>query len=102
MIDPDDPVTWDYDVYNKWSRSPIGRAFYIANLVVPTATLSGTAGSGSMITTAPITQKDDDNALVSWNRRPRDVAKYPILKNDADYQDWSLKMKRQLIADTLI
>jgi hypothetical protein len=46
-------------------------------------------------------QKDDDAALISWNRKPRDVAKYPLLKNDADYQDWKLKMKRQLIADTL-
>jgi hypothetical protein len=27
--------------------------------------------------------------------------KYPLLKNDADYQDWKLKMKRQLTADTL-
>jgi hypothetical protein len=26
--------------------------------------------------------------------------KYPLLKNDADCQDWKLKMKRQLIADT--
>jgi hypothetical protein len=25
-----------------------------------------------------------------------------LLKNDADYQDWKLKMKRQLIADTLL
>jgi hypothetical protein len=46
-------------------------------------------------------QKDDDAALISWKRKPRDVAKYPLLKNDADYQDWKLKMKRQLIADTL-
>jgi hypothetical protein len=46
-------------------------------------------------------QKDDEAALISWNRKPRDVAKYPLLKNDADYQDWKLKMKRQLIADTL-
>jgi hypothetical protein len=46
-------------------------------------------------------QKDDDAALISWNRKPCDVAKYPLLKNDADYQDWKLKMKRQLLADTL-
>jgi hypothetical protein len=46
-------------------------------------------------------QKDDEAALISWNRKPHDVAKYPLLKNDADYQDWKLKMKRQLIADTL-
>jgi hypothetical protein len=46
-------------------------------------------------------QKDDEAALISWNRKPRDVAKYPLLKNDADNQDWKLKMKRQLIAGTL-
>jgi hypothetical protein len=46
-------------------------------------------------------KKDDDAALISWNRKPRYVAKYPLLKNDAAYQDWRLKMKRQLIADTL-
>jgi hypothetical protein len=48
-----------------------------------------------------IAQKDDEAALISWNRKPRDVVKYLLLKNDADYQDWKLKMKRQLIADTL-
>jgi hypothetical protein len=46
-------------------------------------------------------QKEDDTALISWNRKPCDVAKYPLLKNDADYQDWKLKMKSKLIADTL-
>jgi hypothetical protein len=46
-------------------------------------------------------QKDDEAALISWNRKPRDVAKYPLLKNDADYQDWKLKIKRKLVADTL-
>jgi hypothetical protein len=40
-------------------------------------------------------------ALISWNRKPPVAAKYPFLRNDADYQDWKLKMKRQLIADTL-
>jgi hypothetical protein len=29
------------------------------------------------------------------------LQKYPFLKTDADYQDWKLKTKRQLIADTL-
>jgi hypothetical protein len=46
-------------------------------------------------------QKDDEAALIRWNRKPRDAAKYPFLKNDADYQDWKLKVKRKLIADTL-
>jgi hypothetical protein len=57
---------------------------------------------GSTTTTIiSTTQKDDEAALISWNRKPRDVAKHPFLKMDADYQDWKLKMKRQLIADTL-
>jgi hypothetical protein len=38
---------------------------------------------------------------VNIERRVHIVAKYPFLKTDADYQDWKLKMKRQLIADTL-
>ena len=39
--------------------------------------------------------------LVSWNRRPRDIVKYPQLKDDVGYKDWILKMKRQLKADNL-
>jgi hypothetical protein len=67
----DNPIKWDIDTYS--AATPF-------------------------VTT---TQKDDETALISWNRKPRDVAKYPLLNNDADYQDWKLKMRRQLIANTL-
>jgi hypothetical protein len=72
---------------------------YLAKLALATAApLPVTSTAATYISPA---QKDDKAALISWNRKPRDVAKYPLLKNDADYQDWKLKMKRQLIADTL-
>jgi len=89
----------DYAKFDIWKKT--GHATYLASLLA-TATAASPALVGS--TTAAhmsTTQKDDDAALVSWNRKPRDVAKYPILKTDAGYQDWKLKMKRQLIADTL-
>jgi hypothetical protein len=81
-----------------------GYATYLTSLIPITSSTAAatstpaTATAAAFVTTA---QKDDDAALISWNRKPRDVAKYPLLKNDADYQDWKLKMKRQLIADTL-
>jgi hypothetical protein len=85
---------------SKWLR-----CVHITSLTVPlpgsnTAAIPNqvTSTTAAFVTTA---QKDDDAALISWNRKPQDVAKYPLLKNDADYQDWKLKMKRQLIADTL-
>lgn len=65
------------------------------------ATLISSTTAAGIATSASQQQKDDDAALISWNRKPRDVSKYPILKNDEDYKDWSLKMKRQLISDTL-
>jgi hypothetical protein len=62
---------------------------------VPSSTAAtstpATATTAAFVTTA---QKGDDAALISWNTKPRDVAKYPLLKNDADYQDWKLNMKR--------
>jgi hypothetical protein len=101
--DCDTPDIWDTDIYSKWCRN--GYANYPTSLTASvtgstaaaTSTLA-TATTAAFVTTA---QKDDDAALISWNRKPRDVGKYPLLKNDADYQDWKLKMKRQLIADTL-
>jgi hypothetical protein len=97
--DCDAPTVWDIDTYSKWCRN--GYSTYLAALTssnaaaIPTPVTSTTT---AFVTTA---QKDDEAALISWNRKPRDVAKYPLLKNDADYQDWKLKMKQQLIADTL-
>jgi hypothetical protein len=93
-----DPTKWNEATYSEFRRS--GHALYIASLPPPTpATASGI--TGTPVVASNQQQKDDDAALVSWNRKPRDVAKYPLLKTDADYLGWKLKMKRQLIADTL-
>jgi hypothetical protein len=81
-------------------------ATYLTSLIpVPSSTaaatstpVTATTTTAAFVTTA---QKNDDAALISWNRKPRNVANYPLLKNHADYQDWKLKMKRQLIADIL-
>jgi hypothetical protein len=99
--DFDTPDVWDTDIYSKWCQN--GYANYLTSLTVPLpgsndASIPTPATSiAAFVTNA---QKDDNAALISWNRKPLDVAKYPLLKNDADYQDWKLKMKRQLIADT--
>jgi hypothetical protein len=101
--DCDTPNIWDTDIYSKWCRN--GYANYLTSL---TASVTGSTAAATSTPATPTTaafvttaEKDDDAALISWNRKPRDVVKYPLLKNDADYQDWKLKMKRQLIADTL-
>jgi hypothetical protein len=98
-IESDDPTVWDINTYSEWSRN--GYATYLAALISSKAAaipIPVTSTATAFVTTA---QKDDEAALISWNRKPRDVAKYPLLKNDADYQDWKLKMKRQLLADIL-
>jgi hypothetical protein len=94
--DCDTPDVWDTDIYSKWCQN--GYATYLASL---TGSLIGSnaAAIPTPVTTTtaafvPTAQKDDDAALISWNRKPQDVAKYPLLKNDADYQDWKLKMKK--------
>jgi hypothetical protein len=93
----DDPTLWDKTTYSTWSRN--GYPAYFATLAPAAATpLPVTSMTAAYVSPA---QKNDEAALISWNRKPRNVAKYPLLKNDADYQDWKLKMKRQLIADTL-
>jgi hypothetical protein len=95
----DNPIIWDIDTYSRWSQN--GYAMYLAALIGYNAAATPipvTSTATVFVTTA---QKDDEAALISWNRKPRDVVKYPLLKNDEDYQDWKLKMKRQLIADTL-
>jgi hypothetical protein len=87
------PTMMEYDKFNKWKRN--SHAVYQASLNPPGTVIAPPS------TYISATQKNDDAALISWNRKPRDVAKYPILKTDAGYPDWRLKMKRQLIADTL-
>jgi hypothetical protein len=77
-----DPTKMDFGKYSKWKRN--GHAVYQASLN-PLGTIIAPPSIGSMTTAYVSTvQKDDDAALINWNRKPRDVAKYPILKTDAD------------------
>jgi hypothetical protein len=94
----DDPTSWSKATYSTWSRNRYPA--YLTTLLTPAAAtpLPVTSMTAKYVSPA---QKDDEAALISWNRKPCDVAKYPLHKNDAEYQDWKLKMKRQLIADTL-
>jgi hypothetical protein len=92
------PDIWDTDIYSKWCQN--GYANYLTSLTasVPGSTAAATSTPAISTTATFVTtaQKDDDAARISWNRKPRDVAKYPLLKNDADYQDWKLKMKKTI------
>jgi hypothetical protein len=97
-VESDDPTLWKQATYLAWSRN--GYPAYLATLLAPAAATPLQVTSMTAIYVSPA-QKDDEAALISWNRKPRNVAKYSLLKNDADYQDWKLKMKRQLLADTL-
>ena len=103
-IDRDDPAKWDVRTFEAWSRN--GPALYLQNLAQILLPLAPLATPSAGISGAPyvvITQQEklDDAALVSWNRKPRDLLKYPIIKDDAYYQDFELKMKRQLLEDKL-
>jgi hypothetical protein len=95
----DDPTKMDYANFSKWRRN--GQAVYQASLNPPGKAIAPPSIGSTTAAYVSTVQKDDDAALISWNRKPRNVAKYPILKTDAGYPDWRLKMKRQLIADTL-
>jgi hypothetical protein len=95
----DDPTMMDYATYSKWRRN--GQTVYQASLNITGTVITPPSIGSTTAAYVSTVQKDDDAALISWNRKPRDVAKYPILKTDAGYPDWRLKMKRQLIADTL-
>jgi hypothetical protein len=97
--DCDDPTRWDSKTYSKWTRNSY--ATYHNTVQANAGALAATTIGSTTTTIISTAQKDDDAALISWNRKPRDVATYPFLKTDADSQDWKLKMKRQLIADTL-
>jgi hypothetical protein len=99
--DYEDPRKWDVKEYQKWSRQ--GPARYIAkmNSAISTAFPSTTGSTSAPFVPLTQQQKDDDAALISWNRKTRDPSKYPIIKDDAGYQDFKLKFKRQLIEDKL-
>ena len=91
-------MKWDPKLYSTWCRNGYNLRITLVNSKVVSAS---TAHPGGIAVSATQAQKDQDALLVSWNRRPRDISKYPILKNVKDYQDWSLKMKSQLKADML-
>jgi hypothetical protein len=98
-LQSDDPTSWSKTEYSTWSSN--GYPSYLSTLSSPAASTPLPVTSMTTTYVSPA-QKDDEAALTSWNRKPRDVAKCPLLKNDTDYQDWKLKLKRQLlIADTL-
>jgi hypothetical protein len=98
-VDCDDPNRWDSKTYSKWTQN--GYVTYLNTVKANAGALAATTIGSTTTTIISTAQKDDNAALISWSRKPRDVAKYPFLKTDADYQDWKLKMKRQLIAVTL-
>ena len=91
-------MKWDPKLYSTWCRNGYNLRITLVNSKVVSAS---TANPGGIAVSATQAQKDQDALLVSWNRRPRDISKYPILKKVKDYQDWSLKMKSQLKADML-
>jgi hypothetical protein len=93
------PVAWDIETYSRRCRN--GYTTCLAALTSSNAAAIPTPVTSTTTAFVATAQKDDEAALISWNRKPCDVARYPLLKNDADYQDWKLKIKRQLIADTL-
>jgi hypothetical protein len=93
--DWNDPSKWDLAVYGPWSRHGVFR--YIQHHA---ATLGGAPLAVPPIgtTSAPYValtpqEKADDAALISWYRKPREASKYPIIKDDAYYQDFELQMK---------
>jgi hypothetical protein len=98
--DFEDPKLWDLQEYQKWSRQ--GPAQYLIKMNKTISAVPSAVGLSSA-PFVPLTQqqRDDDAALVSWNRKPRDLSKYPIIKDNAGYQDFGLKFKRQLIEDKL-
>jgi hypothetical protein len=81
----DNPTVWDIDTYSKWCQN--GYATYLATLIGSNAAAMPILVTSTATAFATTAQKDDEVALISWNWKPRDVAKYPLLKNDADYQD---------------
>jgi hypothetical protein len=69
--DCDTPIVWDTDVYSKWCRN--GYATYLTSLIpVPSSTAAATSTPATATTTTAAfvttAQKNDDAALISWNR----------------------------------
>jgi hypothetical protein len=98
-----DPSQWDIAVYGPWSRHGVFRYINLHAATLGGAPLAvppiGTTGAPYVALTPQ--EKKDDAALVSWYRKSREASKYPIIKDDAYYQDFELQMKRQLLEDRL-
>jgi hypothetical protein len=101
--DWNDPSQWDIAVYGPWSRHGVFRYINLHAATLGGAPLAvppiGTTGAPYVALTPQ--EKKDDAALVSWYRKSREASKYPIIKDDAYYQDFELQMKRQLLEDRL-
>jgi hypothetical protein len=74
--DCDDPTQWDAKTYSKWTRN--GYATYLNTVQANAGALAATTIGSTTTTIISTAQKDDDAALISWNRKPRDVAKISI------------------------
>jgi hypothetical protein len=68
-----DPTLMDYDTFNKWKQK--GHAAYQVTLIPPGTVIAPTPIGGTTAAYVSVAQKDDDAALVSWNRKPRNVTK---------------------------
>ena len=78
------------------------------NIGYPISTAAHTASQGtsstvttqqtSNVTGTPSTKLEDD-ALVSWRKSKHDVTAYPIIDNDVQYPNWTIRIRRQFIAD---
>jgi hypothetical protein len=67
------PTLWIKSEYTTWCRN--GYANWLASLIPAPTTPLLPLTSMTAAYVSPV-QKDDDAALISWNRKPRDVAKY--------------------------
>ena len=86
------PTAWVATEYRTWCRNGYP-TWLIANASTTTAPVITSPGPGAISLPKTQLEKDADALLVSWNRRPRDIVKYPHLKDDVGYKDWILKMK---------
>jgi hypothetical protein len=66
------PTVWDIDTYSKWCRNDY--ATYLAALIGSNAATIPISVTSTAATYVSPVQKDDEAALISWNRKPRDVA----------------------------
>ena len=97
------PTAWVAADYSTWCRTGYPAWLITLSNAASVTSSSGTSGSSAGTIFLPKSQleKDQDALLVSWNRSPRDIAKYPHIKDDVGYGEWFIKMKRQLKADRL-